>query len=288
MQLSNAASERDCNNLRCVIDPLLALSTDGVSIIQDLASLTEVWMARELWYILNNVNFYINQPGLLNPSIISPQHQPEQEHQMLQATRLSLKQWELLLRQAELSRLNLFWFGDSLQESCRPEVTDDRLFEFWEALAHSFDLYLAQIHVKEHILSLAIRDTIALTNCLNSAFILTRLDYPSCECNVPLICKILDTYQIPCRSLTNNDLDLIPNHIHKATQKLALNLNQKNNSWSQLKLAVLYILVPNLANVKALSSLSQYEQTSSIESSSFNLGFTQYIWSGMQGIWYSL
>ncbi|MCX7595226.1 MAG: hypothetical protein N2235_15995 [Fischerella sp.] len=48
--------------LTCVLDPSLVLSNYGLSLTQQLGEVMDLWVVRELWHILDNTRFYVQQP----------------------------------------------------------------------------------------------------------------------------------------------------------------------------------------------------------------------------------
>lgn len=52
----------------CVLDPTLALSYYGLALVKRLRQVMEVWVVRELWNILDNTHFYLQDPASLLPN----------------------------------------------------------------------------------------------------------------------------------------------------------------------------------------------------------------------------
>lgn len=78
-----------------------------------------MWIGRELWHILNNIQSYVQQPELLvmntaSEKFISTQSATRQE--MIQA----LQDWESTWAETSSIHLNLFWIGDKPSESFLP------------------------------------------------------------------------------------------------------------------------------------------------------------------------
>ena len=106
MQLSNSIlSDR---RWICVIDPALALSQYGVSLITQLSSVLELWVVRELWHILDNVDLYLQRPKLITPKGSPFAKTLEQERRSLEETFLALKAWEQFRIGTEFGRIKYF------------------------------------------------------------------------------------------------------------------------------------------------------------------------------------
>ncbi|MGH2414717.1 MAG: hypothetical protein ACRDEA_13730 [Microcystaceae cyanobacterium] len=141
--------------------------------VKQLAEVMELWVVREFWYILDKPAFYLKQPGLVTPRGTSAERTTLQERTALEETRQSLREWTRFRRETDLARLNLFWIGDSLGESCLPKNRNLELFWCWESMARSLDRQIDRHQTTDYIMPLAFRDTVALAASLGSAFILT-------------------------------------------------------------------------------------------------------------------
>ncbi|MBD0337204.1 MAG: hypothetical protein ICV62_17080, partial [Cyanobacteria bacterium Co-bin13] len=62
----------------CVLDPALALSDYGLPLAKQLGELMELWIVREFWHLLDNTQFYLQQPEQLLQSAGSL-FKPEQQ-----------------------------------------------------------------------------------------------------------------------------------------------------------------------------------------------------------------
>jgi hypothetical protein len=187
---------------RCVIDLALALSPSGLLVYKNLGEVIELWVVRELWYILDNINFYLQRPELVVPKINASEKTPSEKRTSLEETLWSLKEWERVRSRRDLSRLNLFWLGDNLRESLLPKDREPEIFSYWEFLAGSLDNQIDKIPTND-VLTLAFRDAVALLASLGSAFILTYQLASDYENNRPPdICKALESWNIPCQYLT--------------------------------------------------------------------------------------
>jgi hypothetical protein len=158
---------------RCVIDPSLILSHYGSLIVENLGKEVELWIGREMWNILKNIDFYLQRPDLIIPQNRIYEQISTSEFQVLDEVFWSLREWNRVRQNTDLARLGLFWLGDSLQESFLPANRTIEVFKHWEGLAHSLDNYISQPQSPENVLTSAVRDTVALSVCLGSASILT-------------------------------------------------------------------------------------------------------------------
>ena len=214
----------------CVVDPVLALSQSGITLLMQLRGSLEIWIARELWNILKNPSAYLSAPELILPVV-------EENQPILENMTQALLEWEKIDSQTDLMRLQLHWLGDSLRESCLPRDRDFKIFEQWELLAQQLDLQLNL--PTNQLLSLAFRDTIALALCLGSAFILT---YQSRSDASPEICRFLEQTGISCERLSLDDEITMMERDY--FRQLLMNLGLTSMFWTELKLGVLYLIAP--------------------------------------------
>ena len=282
-------SHRIPNNLQssCVIDPVLALSEYGVPLIQQLGKYMELWVVRELWNILDNPTFYLNQPDLITPKGLATRNSPQQERRALESTLASLKAWATFRSETDLSGLGLFWLGDSLKESLLPDNQSLDLFHRWEAIAATLDHELDLQPTRSSILSLAFRDTIALTISLGSAFILSyhpTTDFE--EPHPPEICRTMETWGLICQTLSPEDAMVIRER--GILQQLLVSTGLAKYLWAGNNLAVVHLISPvGLYQLRGPLPISQ-ESPRSIEQREKASGLTHRIWQKTKGSWYVL
>lgn len=245
----------------CIIDPTLALSQYGVTLIKHLGKVMDLWVVRELWNILDNPTLYLKHPELITPRGFLLNTTPEQERMALTETLVSLKEWEKFRTETDLTQLHLFWLGDSPRESLLPVNKSLDLFWRWEAMANSIDPQLAQVSTTDYLLPLAFRDTIALAMSLESAIILTRLSPEEIDNNSsPEICQFLEAWGISCQSLPVQDT--LVTQERNYLQQLLIYTNTAKILWSDVKLGVVHLLVPILAEGQIESKqLVRYNST---------------------------
>lgn len=269
--------------LRCVIDPALALSPSGLLLYKNLGKVIELWIVRELWYILDNINLYLQRPELVIPQISTSSKTLFEKRTSLEETLWSLKEWERVRGEVDLSRLNLFWLGDNLRESLLPQDREPDIFSYWESLARSLDSQINQLPTTD-VLTLAFRDAVALTASLGSAFILTYQIPSDYENNFPPdICKTLESWNIPCRYLTEKDPTVILER--ENLRRLITSAGLAKLFWADIHIVVLHLvehtsLPPIELENKQLTDKSSQEMQ--------NLEPENYLWKNVQGFWYQL
>lgn len=272
--------------LACVLDPGLVLSHYGLMLVQSLGEVLELWIARELWHILDNFSFYLTQPewSLSQPELeqLSLEHQTVAQQKRLQV----LKSWELLRLGTPANQLNLFWIGDRLADSFLPNGTDPHLIEHWEVLARSLDRRSLEQCPSSPIMVSAVRDTIALAAVLGSAFILTyqpsnngeKVDEP------PGVCQLLGQWGIPCQQM--DALDSIVVMERENLLQLMISTGLSKLLWAGLHLIVLHLFVPSAFSPGSTTQLScktpAFIQEESLEPGLYDC------WEEAKGFWYRL
>jgi hypothetical protein len=269
----------------CVLDPSLFLSHYGVLLVQSLGNVLELWVARELWHILDNPSFYLTQPEWVIPQTeleLSPELQTVAQQRRAQA----LRRWELLRVQTPLVDLNLFWIGDLPADSFLPDGSDPQLIAHWEAIAQSLDQRLRQQSRNSPIITLAFRDTAALAAVLGSAFILTyQASGTSEKANTPPeICQMLERWGIPCQQI--DALDAIAVVERENLLQLMISTGLSKFLWSGLNLIVLHLFVPSAFTTGCHTQLSR-ATPSWDEGEILEAGLLD-CWEGAKGFWYRL
>ncbi len=270
----------------CVLDPSLFLSQYGLLLVQSLGETLELWIARELWHILDNPDFYCKQP-----KFAMPQTELEQSLERQIATHRNrmqmLKNWETVRAKTPLTHLKLFWMGDRPGESFLPDSTDPQLIEHWEALAQSLDERSLQQSLPSNLLTPSFRDTAALAAVLGSAFILTYQPAGDGEQinNPPEICLVLEQWGIPCKQIT--PLDTIAVMERDNLLQLIISTGLSKFLWAGLHLVVLHLVVPSAFTSYCKNSHPWQNHVLSEQSDPASPCFTN-VWEGAQGFWYRL
>lgn len=205
----------------CVLDPALFLSSYGLLLVQLLGEVLELWLARELWHMLENPSSYLVQ-----------------QHRMY-----ALHDWAIVQANTLPTDLNLFWIGDRPADSFMPKGSDPHLIPRWEALARSLDQRLQEKSPLSDLMAPAFRDTAALAAILGSAFILTcqPTSAPGNSDAPPEICQVLAQWGIPCQEI--NPLDAIATIERQNLLQLMVATGFSKYLWTGLNLAVLHLLV---------------------------------------------
>lgn len=228
----------------CVIDPALALSQYGITLIKRLGKEMELWIGRELWHILENSTLYMQQPELIAPRVSNATMSLQQERKALEETRWALREWEKFRLETDLAGLNIFWIGDSRKESFLPRNQSLEILDRSELIANLLDPQLSRSNIKDYILPLAFRDSIALVLSLESAFILTCQPTTKSDTNTPPeICRILEDWGTTCQLLTSHDpiVEIESDNLRRSL----LRASTAKVIWSGVHLAILHLLVPN-------------------------------------------
>ncbi|NJM19778.1 MAG: hypothetical protein HC836_05605 [Richelia sp. RM2_1_2] len=272
---------------RCVIDPVLALSPSGLLLYKNLGKVMELWVVRELWYILDNLHLYLKRPELVFPRTNTLENNLFEKRACLEEKVWSLKEWEKVRGEKDLSRLNLFWLGDSLRESLIPRDREPEIFFYWETLARSLDAQINLLPSANDILTLAFRDAIALAVSLDSAFILTyQLPRDFANNNPPDICKALSSWGIPCKFLTKKD-PIVALECQYLRQ-LIISAGLAKIFWTDIHIVVLHLVVAS-TSTETISKTNLVTNTNlSFKDEIQDLKTENYLWTNMQGFWYKL
>jgi hypothetical protein len=218
----------------CVLDPTLALSAHGLPLLTRLGAALEVWVARELWHILDNTHFYLERPDVL----VTAEGNGNQADKT-QAVVQTLREWERIRMENDPSRQHCYWIGDGPLESFLPEGMEPGILWRYEALTAALDRRLPD---QGAALPAACRDTAALAVCLPSAFVLTHLPSSVEKPSSPVICQVLETGGIPCQVVAADDpwqqkeSDLL--------RQMLVQTGLGKWVWSGLRLAVLHLAAP--------------------------------------------
>ncbi|MEC4812571.1 MAG: hypothetical protein SAK29_04760 [Scytonema sp. PMC 1069.18] len=265
----------------CVLDPSLLLSPYGLSVVKSLGTSIDLWVARELWHLLDNTHFYQQQPGsLIMPAMLadSLEIQSNAQQEVFQV----LQNWKSFKVNTNLANLKLFWLGDNPGESFLPPNTDSQLLQHWEFLAHSLELQINQHLPTSNTLTSALRDTISLATALDLAFILTyqspnnRIECP------PAICTALESWGIPCREI--NPLDPLATIERDNLHHLIVKAGFSKFLWAGLNLAVLYLVVPSALTLGWRFGLKSDIPSLDME----NTAPIADLWKEAQGFWYQI
>lgn len=227
--------------LRCVLDPILALSQHGLLISKYLGEVLELWVLRELWGIMDNNRFYLQHPDRL----MLPAAGPVNPQDLTQA----LQDWEDVRLESDLAGLKLYWIGEAVSQSLLPDGVTPDVVESYEALAQTLERqHPSTFDISDPIIA-ATRDAIAATATLQSAFLLTFVNTPIAPPSdnrllEPAICSVLKAYGMPCQQIDEGDRFAII--AREYFQTLIVQAGLSPLIWSGLNLAVLHLLLPNV------------------------------------------
>ncbi|MCF6147060.1 MAG: hypothetical protein E3K37_00195 [Candidatus Kuenenia sp.] len=238
----------------CVIDTTLALSRYGLLLTQRLGDEFDLWLARELWQILDNTQYYLSNPQFLTPVRPGIQRKTGKIHanggnEAKYFLKDILSQWDIARMETDLAGLKIFWIGDAMSESLLPKNADQNLIHRFETLARSLDIKIKKNGSdtqQENIFVDCFRDVVALTAALipHRGFILTRHGMMSDELpeNEPIICSYLRNWGIPCyrvgmdQKIEIEKASLFPIFARAGVTELM---------WAGLNLAVVHICAPD-------------------------------------------
>jgi hypothetical protein len=264
----------------CVLDPSLLLSPYGLPITRGLADVMEVWVVRELWHILDNIQFYLQHPESIQAGVAATtaNHVPIAQSEIAQTLR-DLEYWRM---NTDLARLNLFWIGDRPNESFLPSSVDPQLIHRWEFLAAALNKEL-DAHFNVLVgLDVALRDAVALSVALSSAFILTYQTPAKYRANSPPgLCLTLENWGFSCQQMDGSDPIV---HLERdQLLRLLIAVGAAKFLWSGLHLAILHVVTSSGCMTSLVADrLCQTGKQENAEPE------TPRLWQGAQGFWYWL
>lgn len=276
----------------CILDPALALTPDGVSLARGLGEVMEVWIARELWHIFDNIEFYQQHPeSLLCANLKESTMDQQQQQDMIHA----LQTWNVTRSLTPPTKLNLYWIGDKPGESFLPHDENSALIYGWEYLVNALEQYIHQHQQNQEqnldlsqLLTQAFRETTALAAVLKSAFILTYQITAAYQAHLsPGICMALANWGIPCQQI-----DALDPVARLERDNLLHWMNVAGVSkllWVGLHLAVLHLVVPSASVFWIQQHLLQRSPTFNDSPESPDLLVSNAnVWEGTKGFWYWL
>jgi hypothetical protein len=261
----------------CVLDPTLTLSRFGLLLVKRLGEMMELWVVRELWHILDNTQFYLQQPD----SLLADRTPSAKVQEILCA----LQEWERVRMETDLAGQRCYWIGDGPVESFLPNDQGPEIVWRYERISCALDRRLGS---STETLAAAFRDAAALTATLDSALILTQLPEDPAENLPPAICRALESWGIPCRAVAHEEplCALECDYL----RQLLVHTGLAKLCWAGLRLAVLQLVVPAAA---ALSRPGSLEEIPFSDDESF-MDVAQRdepdfdLWQGARGFWYPI
>lgn len=246
MTLSSELSVKfNCPHRTCVLDPLLALSIYGIPLVKQLATVMDIWVGKEFWHLLENIQFYLQHPELLLLNRAMPDRTRYITSFSSREIIQSLQAWEKFRQETDLESVKLFWVGDRLNESSLPNGLQPDTIRHYEILARSLDARIPRLSQASETLTSLLSDTAALSATLSSSFILTR-QYLSDnnESLLPEICLELESFGIPCHLMKIEDemVALEKDYL----RQLFVQVGLSKFLWAGLRLSVLHLFVPSI------------------------------------------
>jgi hypothetical protein len=269
----------------CVLDPTLALSEYGLPLVKQLGEVIDLWVVRELWHILDNTYFFLQQQESIFVKETAPRQAFASQHSLSQQALRALKEWEHLRMETDLCSLNLFWIGDGVGESLLPKNVESNFIWRWESLAQNLDRQLnSDRHAAEPLTS-AFRDAAALAAALGSAFILTHRSPEEAAQNLPpAICTTVERWGVNCQEIDSGDA--IASLEREQLRQLLIHAGVSKLLWTGLRPAVLHLVVPSALMASPPPSwseefsLTELEDWQEVQEKDLNF------WEGARGFWY--
>ena len=264
---------------RCVLDPALILSRFGLLLVRRLGEVLELWVPREFWHILDNSQFYLQQPEALFHG--SGGHRvPARPALYRGETAAAIKEWERIRLESDLSGLNFFWIGDGLPESLVPAGTGADLVWRYESLASALDRHLGG----GSPMACAARDTAALSAALGGAFVLTYQTSEDIAAGAPPdICDVV-AHCVQCEKIADDDPIAATERSH--LRHLLVHSAAASLLWSGLNLTVLHLAVPAAAALFAPPPATLTEGLGEVAATVPAPDSSADPWDGARAFWY--
>jgi hypothetical protein len=219
----------------CVLDTDLALSRFGLLLALRICEEFDLWLVRELWHILDNLECYPEVPEKLLAD--SPGN----------GSATSWLQWEMARMESDLAGLNIFWIGDEKYESLLPKGVDQNLVHRFRKLDESLH---RQRHGKKkgqyNFFGECMRQAAALNAALIPfrGFILTRQGPPvnGGHETEPAICSYLKEQRIQCFQVRQEKQAQMEKEF---LGPIMARTGISELLWAGLRLAVVHLVVPN-------------------------------------------
>jgi hypothetical protein len=269
----------------CVLDPVLALSEYGLPLVKQLGELMELWIVREFWHILDNTEFYLQQPEFILGQSVTTLPSAQKQN-LMQTVMRSLKEWERLRLNGDRHSWNIHFLADVLGESCVPPGIDSDLIWRWESLAHGLDIHLDEQPSKTDSLTLAFRDLTALAAARPACILTYR---PSLSQQLPpLICKTLEQWQIPCQEIQSSDG--VADIEREQFRNLLVHAGLSKYLWAGLNLSVLHIVAPAAATLSTIDDPEWADEYpfSAMNELTIDRRTPVDLWQGAQVFWYTI
>jgi hypothetical protein len=265
----------------CVLDPALAMSPIGLLLLKHLSTALEVWIARELWHILDNTHFYYRHPEVLmaHTGRELPHHSSAEQSSVIDA----LRAWERIRLENDLTRQHCYWIGDGPIESLLPEGLDPGIVLRFEQLSASLDRRIGEARA----LPAALRDAVALAVALPAAFILSFRSIDSKQSIVPGICLALESWGIPCSAVAADDpwRQIESDDLCQLLSRAGL----AKWIWAGFTLIVIHIAAPGAFSLESTpASDTRFPADDGLEYEFMATGYPADYWNRAGAYWYDL
>jgi hypothetical protein len=264
----------------CVLDPTLVLSRFGLPLIRHINEAMELWIVRELWHILDNSRFWLEQPEALfseGREGVSPDHALADDRELTSA----MKAWERIRMENDLSGLKLYWLNDCLSDSMTPAGQPPDLVPRFEALACALDRHL----VSTGPMACAARDSAALAAALGTAFVLTcQSAAERAEGTAPAICRMFPK-SIACLRVSEDDPVAAIERDH--LRRLLVHAGAANMLFAGLYPVIIHFSAP-AASFGATLACDAKADSDDIEPVMPAEEFALDPWQGARAFWYPL
>ena len=264
-------------NWSCVLDPALALSHHGVLVAESISKEIELWVVQELWNIVNDAEFYLSRTELITCQTVAVK-----EKAVAAEVIWSLKKWEKIKQEKDLAKLGMYWLGDNLQESLLPKDRPVELFKQWHNSVTALDRLYQEVQQDNNILTLALRDTIALAASLKSTFVLTYQPFIDSHDSSPFICKALENWGIPSQFIDkcNPTVAMEQQYIRQLIVRAGLG----KLLLAGVNLVAFHLVIPPVTT----STNSLYYSRSLAFEPDRDFDLESYFWNNVKGVWYCL
>lgn len=210
----------------CVLDPALALSSEGILLARHLGPRVQLWVVRQLWHILDSSAFYLGRPAALS-----------RDGEFLPGVDRAIADWERLRVESDLGGMEIFWIGDGPAECRWPEGESTALLRGYEGLARALD---AGRRTRSDAMSEAAQHAVALAAALGNACILCRC---SEETQAPMLLTHLADERFVFQRLDEDDRLVARERAHFCD--LMAHAGLAPILWSGTRLAVARCLLPD-------------------------------------------